>query len=498
MSENGEHRRAAALTMLTMLLDPQSCYQALQAHDARFDGRFFVGVSSTRIYCRPVCTVKVPKRENCRFFPSAAAAESSGYRPCLRCRPELAPGNASIDAGARLAQAAASLIEDGMLNETGIDALAARLDVTDRHLRRVFQTEFGVSPVEFAQTHRLLLAKRLLTDTSLPITEVALASGFGSLRRFNTLFRERYRLSPTDLRKAADGGRSTDVLVFTLGYRPPLDWNALLAFLGTRAIEGVEHVEGSLYARTVRLVQAGTMYTGWVAVTPAKRKPALEVTVSASLAKAIPPVLARMKRLFDLSCDPAEITTALGSLAEDRPGLRLPGAVDGFELAVRAILGQQITVRAARTLAGRFASRFGDAIDAPMPVLRTLFPSADRIAALEVSDIAELGMIAARARAILALARAIASGELRLEAGADVEATLERLRGVPGIGEWTAQYVAMRALSWPDAFPHTDYGVLKAIGEQNPRKVLAHAAPWQPWRAYAVMHLWKSLEAGKP
>jgi len=208
MSENGEHRRAAALTMLTMLLDPQSCYQALQAHDARFDGRFFVGVSSTRIYCRPVCTVKVPKRENCRFFPSAAAAESSGYRPCLRCRPELAPGNASIDAGARLAQAAASLIEDGMLNETGIDALAARLDVTDRHLRRVFQTEFGVSPVEFAQTHRLLLAKRLLTDTSLPITEVALASGFGSLRRFNTLFRERYRLSPTDLRKAADGGRS--------------------------------------------------------------------------------------------------------------------------------------------------------------------------------------------------------------------------------------------------------------------------------------------------
>ena len=205
-----------------------------------------------------------------------------------------------------------------------------------------------------------------------------------------------------------------------------------------------------------------------------------------------------MKRLFDLSCDPAEIATALGTLAQSRPGLRLPGAVDGFELAVRAILGQQITVRAARTLAGRFASRFGDAIDAPIPALRTLFPSADRIAALEVSDIAELGVIAARARAILALARAIASGELRLEAGADVESTLERLRSVPGIGEWTAQYVAMRALSWPDAFPHTDYGVLKAIGEQNPRKVLAHAAQWQPWRAYAVMHLWKSLETGKP
>ncbi len=481
-----------------MLLDPQRCYQALKARDSRFDGRFFVGVSSTRIYCRPVCTVKSPKQENCRFFLSAAAAESSGFRPCLRCRPELAPGNASIDARARLAQSAASLIEDGLLNEIGIEALATRLAVTDRHLRRVFQTEFGVSPVELAQTHRLLLAKRLLTDTGLPVTEIALASGFGSLRRFNALFRERYRLSPSDLRTAADGGRAADALKFTLGFRPPFDWDALLSFLATRAIEGVEQVDAGIYGRTLRLEQAGKTHTGWIAVVPARRKAALEVTVSASLARVIPAVLARVKRLFDLSCDPTEIAAALGALAAHRPGLRLPGAVDGFELAVRAILGQQITVKAARTLAGRFAATFGDAIEMPVPALRSLFPSAVRIAALKASDIAAIGVVSARARAIVTLAAVVSKGQLRLEAGAEVEATLDRLRSLPGIGEWTAQYIAMRALSWPDAFPHTDYGVLKAMGEKDPRRALEHAAQWQPWRAYAVMHLWKSLEDTKP
>ena len=481
-----------------MYLDPDHCYRALKAHDARFDGRFFVGVSSTWIYCRPVCNVKTPKPENCLFFPSAAAAESAGFRPCLRCRPELAPGNAGVDASARLAQAAAGLIEDGLLNEVGIEDLAHRLGVTDRHLRRVFQSEFGVSPVEFAQTQRLLLAKRLLTDTIISVTNVALASGFGSLRRFNTLFKQRYRINPSTLRKAVDRPCKIDVLEFQLGYRSPFDWNALISFLGKRAIHGVEYLDGKRYLRTVRIEHAGTTHFGWISVAPALRKPAVKVLMSASLAAAIPPVLGRIKRLLDLACDPSEIAAALGVLAAHNPGLRVPVAFDGFETAVRAILGQQITVKAARTLAGRFATAFGEPLETPFEGLRYLFPPPQRVAILGPSQIASLGIISSRANALIALARAVADGDIRLEPGVDVETTMKALRALPGIGEWTAQYIAMRALAWPDAFPHTDYGVLKAMQQTNPRKALEHAGRWQPWRAYAVMHLWHSLEKPKP
>jgi AraC family transcriptional regulator of adaptative response / DNA-3-methyladenine glycosylase II len=473
-----------------MLLDTQRCYQALQTHDARFDGRFFVGVASTGIYCRPVCRAKTPRMANCRFFPSAAAAESDGFRPCMRCRPELAPGNAAVDAGARLVQAAAGLIEDGLLVEGGVEELAGRLGVTDRHLRRVFRAELGVSPVQFVQTQRLLLAKRLLTDTAMPVTDVAMASGFGSLRRFNTLFRTRYRLRPTDLRKAAGKVTQPGMLEFSLSYRPPLDWDALLAFLGRRTIAGVEHVEDGIYLRTARV---GT-HTGWIAVMPDGSRSALRVAVSGSLSHAVPPVLARVKRVFDLGCDPERIAAALGPLARRRPGLRLPGTFDGFEAAVRAILGQQITVRAAHTIAGRFAAAFGEPVEAPHAALRFAFPSVARVAALAPTDIAEIGVVRARATAIIAVATALNDGRLRLDPGADVDATLRALRELPGIGEWTAQYLAMRALGWPDAFPHTDYGVLKALDEKNPKRALAHAEQWRPWRAYAVIHLWSSLE----
>jgi AraC family transcriptional regulator of adaptative response / DNA-3-methyladenine glycosylase II len=480
-----------------MLLDPEACYQALKARDPRFDGRFFVGVSSTRIYCRPVCTVKTPQQKNCTFYPSAAAAEVAGYRPCLRCRPELAPGNASIDATARLAHSAAGWIEDGLLNEASVEELAQRLGVTDRHLRRVFQSELGVSPVEYAQTHRLLLAKRLLTDTPLTVTGVAMASGFGSLRRFNALFRSRYRLSPSDLRKRMTVSSSADVLTFQLGYRPPLDWNRLLEFLSKRSIDGVEHIDGARYQRTVRIVHGEKQHAGWIAVAPSKRKPTVEVQMSASLVAAIPSVLGRVKRLFDLACNPLEISAALGELAVPRPGLRLPGAFDGFEIAVRAVVGQQITVKAARTLVGRFAARFGQPIKTPFTSLRTLFPAPAQVAQLQHSDIAANGILSARAKTIIALASALADGTLVLEPGADVDHTIRLLRAVPGVGEWTAQYIAMRALSWPNAFPHTDYGVLKAMGEKNPRVALERAAEWQPWRAYAVIHLWNSLEVAQ-
>jgi AraC family transcriptional regulator of adaptative response / DNA-3-methyladenine glycosylase II len=477
-----------------MTLDSAICYRALKARDARFDGRFFVAVSSTRIYCRPICTVKPPKRENCRFFASAAAAESGGYRPCLRCRPELAPGNASVDATTRLAQAAATMLEDRTLDQDGLDAVAARLGVTDRHLRRAFGAEFGVSPVEFAQTQRLLLAKRLLTDTALPVTEVAFASGFGSVRRFNALFRQRYRLKPGSLRGRREGGApAADALKFELSFRPPFDWPAVSAFLGARAVAGVEALEGGAYRRTVRIPGEGKEHLGWVSVDLSPKKPALRVEVSASLVKVLPPVLSRAKALMDLACNPAEVAQALGPLAKRHPGLRVPGAFDGFEIAVRAILGQQVTVAAARTVAGRFAAAFGDPVTTPFDTLTTLFPTAQRVAALPAERIARLGIPGARARTLIALARAVADGRLVLVPNADVEATLGCLRALPGVGEWTAQYIAMRALSWPDAFPHTDLGVMKALGETGARRVLAAGEAWRPWRAYAVMHLWQSL-----
>jgi AraC family transcriptional regulator of adaptative response / DNA-3-methyladenine glycosylase II len=473
-----------------MLLDAERCYRALQTHDARFDGRFFVGVSSTGIYCRPVCRTRTPRRANCSFFPSAAAAESSGFRPCMRCRPELAPGNAAVDAGTRLVQAAAGLIEDGLLVDGSVEELAQRLGVTDRHLRRVFRSELGVSPVQFVQTQRLLLAKRLLTDTAMPFMDVAMASGFGSLRRFNTLFQTRYRMRPTDVRKAVGSVPQPELLEFSLSYRPPLDWAALLSFLSKRTIAGVEHVQDGVYLRTARVGAS----TGWIAVMPDRAKPALRVALSSSLSRVVPAVLARVKRVFDLGCDPEQMGAALGPLALRRPGLRLPGTFDGFEAAVRAILGQQITVRAAHTIAGRFAGTFGQPVEAPHATLRFVFPSVARIAALAPSDIAEIGVVSARAKAIIAVAAAMHEGRLRLDPGADVDVTLRALREVPGIGEWTAQYLAMRALAWPDAFPHTDYGVLKALAEKNPKRALAHAEQWRPWRSYAVIHLWNSLE----
>jgi AraC family transcriptional regulator, regulatory protein of adaptative response / DNA-3-methyladenine glycosylase II len=473
-----------------MDLDADQCYRAVTSHDARFDGRFFVGVGTTRIYCRPVCTAKTPLRKNCSFFPSAAAAEIQGYRPCLRCRPELAPGYAAVDANRRLAQSAAGLIEDGRLQDASLTDLAGTLAVTDRHLRRVFQQEFGVSPVEYAQTQRLLLAKRLLTDTDLSVLDVAMASGFASLRRFNHLFRTRYRMTPGELRRSLPARASSDVLTFDLAYRPPYDWDAMLAFLAKRAIVGVEVVDGKRYRRTIRLAKA----TGWIEVAPSPKRTTLRVLASTSLASATPIVLARVKNLFDLACRPDDIAQALGALAKEHPGLRLPGAIDGFEIAVRAILGQQVTVKAAATLAARFVKAFGEPIETPHAGLERTFPRPATIAALDHSRIAELGIIASRAKAIVALAGEIAHGRLSLEPSSGVEGTIAALEKLPGVGPWTAQYIAMRALAWPDAFPHPDVAVLKAMKETNGRRALERANAWRPWRAYAVLHLWKSLE----
>ncbi len=476
-----------------MPLDPDACYRALATHDARFDGRFFVGVSSTRVYCRPVCTVRVPRRENCHFFASAAAAEVEGYRPCLRCRPELAPGNASVDAIARLAQGAVDLIENGVLDDGGIEHLSARVGVTSRHLRRIFDTEFGVSPIEYAQTQRLLLAKRLLTDTALPVTEIAHASGFASVRRFNALFKARYRMPPGRLRVARGDGALPVALAFELAFRPPYDWESMLAFLRDRAIDGVENVTSDAYARTVSIAHRGALHVGRIEVRHARRRSALSVSVSPSLARAVPAVLSRVKHAFDLACDPVVVSAALGPLAAAHPGLRVPGTVDGFELAVRAIIGQQISIGAARTMLGRITRAFGEALGTGEDdSLVRRFPAAARIATLAADDIVALGVTRARARTLIALAAAVDSRRIRLESESDVEVTVDGLTALPGIGNWTASYIAMRALRWPDAFLANDLVVLKALGETRPSRAQRISERWRPWRSYAVMHLWRN------
>ena len=466
------------------------CYGAVLSRDRRFDGVFFVGVSSTNIYCRTVCTVRAPQQKNCTFYPSAAAAERAGYRPCLRCRPELAPGQAKIDAVGRLAAAAASRIEDGALVEQSVSELAGSLGVSDRHLRRILKQEFGVSPIQLAQTQRLLLAKRLLSDTHLSVADIAFASGFSSVRRLNALFQKRYRLNPSALRKVTH--LPQDSLHCELACRPPLQWRALLDFLRDRTVAGVEIIEGDCYCRTVQMGQ----HQGWIKVSPIARENKLKVELSASLVSAILPILTRVKALFDLAADPAPIADCLGDLALRFPGLRVPGAFDGFEVTVRAILGQQVSVKAATTLMARVVSAFGRPIVTPVAGLMRLTPTPEQIAQLSVEDLTGLGIVSARATVILSVAQAITTEDLQLDPYSPVEATITHLKSFPGIGDWTAQYVAMRVLAYPDAFPDGDLWLRRALGVEKPKQVRKLAEAWRPWRAYAAMHLWKSLEIG--
>lgn len=491
MSENGEIRLAKPFILVFMNLDSEACFRALAAKDSRFDGLFYVGVRSTGIYCRCVCTARTPKPQNCAFYPNAAAAEQAGFRPCLLCRPELAPGRSRVDAVGRLAASAVRRIEDGALLDTSIPDLAEELGVTDRHLRRAVTEQYGVSPVELAQTHRLLVAKRLLMDTGLPIGEVAMSSGFSSLRRFNALFKERYRLSPSEIRRK--GKDRHESVVLEVGYRAPYDWEGMMAFLGHRAVPGVESVANGKYLRAATIIGPAGTLSGWISVSPSPTKNALKVEVSAGLLRAIPQVLRRVRRLFDTSCEPEAIAEVLGDLAADRPGLRVPGAFDGFEAATRAILGQQVSVVGARTMAGRLAEKFGEPVETPFENLTRSFPTAERIAQCTVDDIASLGVIGKRAKALIEVAQAIVDKDLRLIPGADVERTIERLCQIEGVGQWTAHYIAMRALCYPDAFPHADLGLMKALGTKKPAEVLETAEKWRPWRAYAALHLWRSL-----
>jgi AraC family transcriptional regulator, regulatory protein of adaptative response / DNA-3-methyladenine glycosylase II len=474
-----------------MLLSRDQCYQAMMARDPRFDGHFFVAVKSTRIYCRPICRSKRPALQSCEFFQHAAAAEVAGYRPCLRCRPEFAPGQAPADSADRLTMAAFKQIEAGSLSDQSVSDLASGLGVSDRHLRRVLLANIGVTPIQLAQTHKLLLAKQLLTDTTLPIIDVAFASGFSSLRRFNALFRQRYRFAPKALRQKNRRMRDVSSCVCRMFYRSPFDWSSLLAFFSGRMFAGVEQIDGERYRRTVGIGS----HQGWISVENDPAQSALRVEVSNSLLPVLMQLLARLRRLFDLEATPQHIATHLGALAENHPGLRIPGAFDGFEMAIRAILGQQISVKAATTLAGRLANQFGRPIVTPFPGLTHLSPTAPVIAAAAGSDdLTRLGITQSRARSILALAQAVASVSIALDVAVSIDHVMARLKALPGIGDWTVHYFAMRAFGWPDAFPHSDLGILKALKTKSPRQALAMAESWRPWRAYAAMHLWKSLE----
>lgn len=387
---------------------------------------------------------------------------------------------------------AVSRIEDGALTTGSLEDLAQELGVTSRHLRRVFESEVGVTPVQFVQTQRLLLAKALLTDTAMPITQVALASGFASLRRFNALFVERYRLNPSQLRKATLRNEcvSTDTLTCQLAFRPPYDWEAMLDFLRYRACPGIEFVDENRYMRTVCLDKV----TGWLAVSLSGKQSTLHVTMSSSLAPRFLQVLSRLKRLFDLQAQPQIIETRLGKLACHHPGLRVPGAFDPFEVSTRAVLGQQVSVKAATSLAGRLAQKFGRKIATPFPELNLLAVQPSALAAAAPSELTALGIMPVRANTIIGLAKSFARGELDLQPGVEYETTVEKLISLPGIGEWTAEYIAMRCLAWPDAFPHGDLGIKKSLNITSKKALLEKTEKYRPWRAYAAMHMWKSLE----
>jgi AraC family transcriptional regulator, regulatory protein of adaptative response / DNA-3-methyladenine glycosylase II len=481
-----------------MDMDRIACYRAISTRDARFDGRLFVGVKTTGIYCRPICPARTPKFENVSFHASAAAAQEAGYRPCLRCRPEISPELAFWRGTSNTVSRALALIEAGGLDQDNVEGLANRLGVGARQLRRLFRQHVGASPIAVAQTRRVLLAKQLIHDTSLPMAEVALASGFGSVRRFNETFHDLFGRSPATLRRIRDKARrEADALSVRLAYRPPYDWDAMLVYLGARAIPGVELVTDDSYRRSI----AFGKHTGLVTVTPAAARHRVDVTVRFPEMAALPSIIARVRRVFDLAADPDQIGAhlsqdpVLARLVAARPGLRVPGAWDGFELAMRAICGQQITVPAATKLLGRLVAAHGAPLAVSIPDgegLSHVFPSPQAIAA---ADPASFAMPGARARALVTLAEAIAADPMIFSRGASLEQAIAKLRALPGIGEWTAQYIAMRELREPDAFPAADVGLLRAMADGDGRRpsseqLLARAEAWRPWRAYAALHLW--------
>ena len=495
-----------------MDLDRHACDRARRSRDARFDGRFFIGVTSTRVYCRPICPARAPKDEHVRYFPSAAAAEVAGFRPCLRCRPEASPGTPAWLGTSALVSRALRLISEGQIRGGGaglkirggdpgvkndqhsVETLAARLGVTGRHLRRLFLQHLGATPLDVALTRRVHFAKKLLDETTLTMSDVAFASGFGSLRRFNAQIRRTYSRTPTELRRLARrrAVAEPDCYRFRLAYRPPYDWDAMLTFLAARATPGVESVADSRYRRTITV--DGRI--GVIEVSRLEPGAALGLEVRFPDPRALLFIVEQVRRMFDLGADPGMIgeqfhaDPLLRGLVARHPGIRVPGAWDGFELAVRAILGQQISVRAATTIAGRIAAMFGSpaAGDPGDRGLERLFPTPEQLADAAIE---QAGVVSVRAETIRALARRIVNGTLTFRSCADGRAAVSALEDLPGIGNWTAEYIAMRALGEPDAFPSGDLILRRAAGDCTARELSHKSEAWRPWRAYAVILLWQ-------
>lgn len=472
--------------------------RARLSRDARFDGQFFVAVKTTGIYCRPICPANLPKSENVSFFRTAAAAGEAGYRPCLRCRPECAPGTPAWSGTSTTVQRGLRLIAEGALDGGNVDDLADRLGVTSRHLRRLFTRHLGASPLAVAHTQRLHFAKSLIDQTALPMRDIAIASGFGSTRRFNDTFRKTYGRTPRDLRRHRDADAVESAFSVQLSYRHPFDWPALLAFFAARATPGVEQVHGDRYLRTIAVGDQ----RGIIDVCDAGGT--LSMKLHGIATTSLIAIVQRVRALFDLDAAISDVHRVLSldpplnAMLGRHPGIRVPGAWDGFELTVRAILGQQVSVKAATTLAGRVADRYGSRIDVAVdgvePLPDRLFPGPDK---LKRARLETLGIIGSRAQTIRAVAKAASEKRLTFDAAQEPQAFAAALQSIPGIGDWTAQYVAMRALKNPDAFPATDLGLLRAFdtkGEKRmkPAELLRHAEAWRPWRAYAALLIWGS------
>jgi AraC family transcriptional regulator, regulatory protein of adaptative response / DNA-3-methyladenine glycosylase II len=472
-----------------MTLDWQVCSRARLSRDARFDGKFFIGVRSTKIYCRSICPVPTVKEKNVRYFPTAAAAAEAGFRPCLRCRPECSPATPAWLGTSNTVSKALRLIEEIGLDD-GMEGLAERLGVGARHLRRLFVRHLGAPPSAVAKTRRLHFAKKLIDETSLPMNEVAIASGFGCVRRFNHAMRRTYKRTPTQIRRLA---RQKEIqpenqFLFRLRFRPPYQWEYMLSFLATRATPGVEAVELGRYRRSISLNGSH----GYLEVSREEGEDSLAVRVQIADSRSLYSIIERVRSMFDLNADWAAIAeglgtdTALAARITAEPGLRVPGCWDGFELTVRAILGQQVSVKGATTLAGRIAKSFGQPFAGPSGVTH-LFPTPEVLADANLSNV---GLTTKRGETIRALARAVCSGSIRFDGIGESNALLARLVEISGIGNWTAQYVAMRALGEPDAFPTGDLALLRASTLRTSRELEKRAEAWRPWRSYATMYLW--------
>jgi AraC family transcriptional regulator, regulatory protein of adaptative response / DNA-3-methyladenine glycosylase II len=475
-----------------MNLDWRVCSRARLSRDARFDGKFFIGVRGSRVYCRPICPAPTAKEKNVRYFPTAAAAAEAGYRPCLRCRPECSPGTPAWLGTSNTVSRALRLIGESALEAGGMESLAERLGVGSRHLRRLFIRHLGATPSAVAQTRRLHFAKKLIDETSLPMSQLALAAGFGCVRRFNAAIRKTYKRAPTQIRRLARQKtiQAENQYIFHLRFRPPYHWQSMLAFLAARATPGVEAVKAGSYFRTICM----DGMAGYFEVSLDEEHDSLKVRIEFGDPRSLFFIVERIRAMFDLNADWTDIACVLKSdpelarLVEVAPGLRVPGCWNGFELATRAILGQQVTVRGATTLAGRIVKMFGRACPAT-DELTHLFPVPEVLA---TADLSGIGMPRSRGETIRALARAVCDRRISFDGVVDSESFLEQLMEIPGIGKWTAQYVAMRALGEPDAFPVGDAAVLSALNLTIPAELERRAEAWRPWRAYATMYLWNT------